>query len=173
MLLVHTHINQPVMQVLTIRMERMLPFCKSSQNRPQRIDNRQPHHEEWNTKGYHRIDLKEALYRNNGQHKPQKHRARIPHEYLCRIQVIRQKAKARACKYSRNHRYRWISRRKQRHGKERKRGNRRDAACKSIKAVDQVDCIGNAHNPDNRDRYRPISKKDNLVKPCNLFDYNA
>ena len=104
-----------------------------------------------NYKRNYNISLKQALNTYYGQHIAKECRACITHKYFCRVKVIWQKSKTRACKCRCKNCNTWLTC-KYRNKEKRKCCNRRDTHRKSVKTVNKVNCIGNANNPQNCNR---------------------
>ena len=143
-------VEQPVVEVAAIGAERRSAGRDAADDDPERVDDRHAEHEQCQR------DLGRAQDRQHGQ--------RIAHgedpgradEDACRMEVVRQEARAAtpasSAHSSATH---WLDRRvDERDDAQRRHGDEGDAGQQPVEAVDEVDAVEHAHDPERRRRHR-------------------
>ena len=134
------------MEMPLVGMERALPVDYPAEEGEGRIRQRHCERQQRNEEGYHGVQLEHAQYRRGRQDETEKLRADVAHEYLGRVEVIRDEAEARADKRGENHRDVRL-RDEQRHDQHRQRAYRRHADGQPVQPVYQIDGVRAADDP--------------------------
>lgn len=149
LLLGEAHVDEPMVDVAAVGVHGTLPVGDAADEGEGRVENRQAQHEEGHHEGDDCIELEEPLDRNHRQDEAQEGGPGIPHEDFRRVQVIGQEAQAAAHQGRHQEGHLGLPHHQgddqQRHGAD---GGH--AAGQAVQAVDEVDGIGDGHNPDDR-----------------------
>ncbi len=149
LLLGEAHVDEPVVDVAPVGVHGALPVGQPAENGKAGVEDGQAQHEEGHGEGDDGVELEQALDGHGGQHKAQEGGAGVPHEDLGRVQVIGQKADAGAGQGGHQDGHLGLGHRQgddqQGHGAD---GGH--AAGQAVQPVDQVDGVGDGHDPDAR-----------------------
>ncbi len=144
-----SHINEFVMKMAAIGRKRTFSLAESADNGNEGIAGGKSQNEEGNEKRNQRVEFKHTENGDGRQRVTEDQCARIAHKHFCGVEIKGKKAETRACKQKGKQGD--VTHRGADDGGENKteRGNYGDAAGKSVQAVNQVDGVGNAHDPNN------------------------
>ena len=113
-----------------------------------RVENRQTQNQEGHHEGDDRIVLEQALDGHGGQNEAQEGGSGVAHEHLGGVEVIGHEAHAGAHQRGHDHGHFLIDHQgDDQHGGG---GDGGDAVGKAVQSVDQVDGVGDGHDPDDR-----------------------
>ncbi len=156
LLLAQAHVNEPVVEMSPVRVHGALAPEQPAEEGENRVQQGHCQGQKRDNEGDNGVKLKQAQYGGSGQHIAQKQGARVPHEDFCRVQVIGDEADAGPGQGGQDNGHISVGNQEGNH----QHGNGADggdAAGQPVQAVNQVDAVGDGHNPDNghRDGERP------------------
>ena len=173
LLLPEAHVDQSVMQMSAIRCKRALAVRKPTHDRKEGVGKRQPENGQRDKEREHHIALKHADDREDRQRITEEQCTGIAHENARRIGVERQKAEAGGSDQRRDQAVRHTAVGQQHGETKRDRADGGNAAGKPVQPINEVDRIGQPHDPENRDRNRPVAEGNVLAEKADVVDRHA
>ena len=151
LLLVKTHVQQLVVEMPAVGMEGTLPVQNAAGEGKKRVRKRDGQRQHRQDKGHDGVELEHADDRCRCEDVPQQQSARVAHENLCRIKVIRDKADAGAAQRGEYRRNIAVGvGNEHRHDEHSQRCDGGNAAGKSVKPVDEINGVCAADYPQYR-----------------------
>ena len=147
LLLGKAHVNKPVVNVAAVGTHGALAAEQPADDGKGHVENGQAQHQEGHHEGDDGGQLEHSLHRHRGQDIAQEGGAGVAHEDLGGVEVIGQKADARSGQGPHHHRHVLLAHQQgnDQHGHRADGGH---AAGKAVQPVDEVDGVGDGHDPD-------------------------
>ncbi len=169
--------KQPVMDVVPIREENRpepphrrfslpIPLDHRPEDAPRdgegRVEDGETERERRDDDGECRRPLRRTDHRKDGEHEPEEQTSRIAEEDPRRVEIEAKETKQRTGQDQRDHGGSRIMKLHERDRGDRDRGNHRNTGGKPVESVDQVQCV---HDPDDPEDRRGIAQPGKIQHP--------